>query len=66
MGGDQGIPGWALALLVIPALCGFAGMIATARGLGKPPEQRRKLFLTGAALTIVAGALFLIILGVLA
>jgi hypothetical protein len=66
MSGDKGIPGWALALLVIPAVCGFAGMIATARGLNKPADQRRGYFLTGAALTVVAGALFLIILGVLA
>ncbi|MEO8842908.1 MAG: hypothetical protein ABI591_07095 [Kofleriaceae bacterium] len=60
------IPWWALALLVIPALAGFGGLVATAMGLNKPPERRKKFFLTGAALTIVAAAMFLVILGILA
>jgi hypothetical protein len=60
------VPYWALALLVVPALAGFGGLVATAMGLNKPPERRKKFFITGAALTIVAGAMFLIILGILA
>ena len=63
---DHGIPVWALALLVVPAIAGFSGLVATAMGLNKPPERRKKFFITGAALTIVAAALFLIILGMLA
>ncbi len=60
------IPYWALALLVIPSLAGFGGLVATAMGLNKPPERRKKFLVTGAALTVVAAAMFLIILGILA
>jgi hypothetical protein len=63
---DHGIPVWALALLVVPALAGFSGLVATAMGLNKPPERRKKFFVAGAVLTVIAGALFLIILGLLA
>ena len=60
------IPFWALVLLVIPAVAGFAGLVSTAMGLNKPPERRKKFFVAGAVLTVVAGALFLLILGILA
>lgn len=60
------IPWWVLALLVIPSLAGFGGLVSTAMGLRKPPERRKKFFITGAALTIVAAAMFLIILGIIA
>jgi hypothetical protein len=60
------IPYWALALLVLPTLAGFGGLVSTAMGLNKPPERRKKFFVTGAVLTVFAGAMFLIILGILA
>jgi hypothetical protein len=60
------IPFWALALLVVPTLAGFGGLVATAMGLNKPPERRKKFFIAGAALTVFAGAMFLVILGMFA
>ena len=60
------IPYWALALLVLPTLAGFGGLISTAMGLNKPPERRKKFFIAGAALTVFAGAMFLLILGLMA
>ena len=60
------IPYWALALLVLPTLAGFGGLISTAMGLNKPPERRKKFFVTGAVLTVFAGAMFLLILGLIA
>jgi hypothetical protein len=60
------IPFWALALLVVPTLAGFGGLVSTAMGLNRPPERRKKFFIAGAALTVFAGAMFLIILGMFA
>ena len=60
------IPYWVLALLVLPALAGFGGLVSTAMGLNRPTERRKKFFITGAVLTVFAAAMFLIILGILA
>ena len=45
---------------------GRSRLISTAMGLNKPPERRKKFFIAGAALTVFAGAMFLLILGLMA
>ena len=52
-----------LALVALFVVIGLAGLFTSARGLNKPPERRRAFMLAGAALTIVAGAGALLLLG---
>ena len=52
-----------LALVALFVVIGLAGLFTSARGLNKPPERRRAFMLAGAALTIVAAAGALLLLG---
>ena len=52
-----------IALVALFGVIGLAGLFTSARGLNKPPERRRPFLLAGAALTIVAAAGFLLLLG---
>ncbi|CAN5300049.1 hypothetical protein BH11MYX1_BH11MYX1_11120 [soil metagenome] len=52
-----------MALVVLLVVIGLAGLFTSVRGLNKPPDRRRPFMLAGVALTIVAAAGFLLLLG---
>ena len=60
------MPTWALLLLIVPALAGFAGLVTTVKGMSKPKPTRTTYFAIGAGLTVLGSVLFLVILGILA
>jgi hypothetical protein len=57
------VPPVMLALVALFVVIGIAGLFTSARGLNKPPERRRPFMLAGAALTVVAAAGALLLLG---